>query len=78
MPTYKNFDDLFKGIEKEIKKNPNRYLDEQTKEKLVGQKTTGFCPNCNLECDVEILKGGKVKCLKCEQEFDLNIKWDIK
>lgn len=78
MPQYNNFNDLFKGIEKELKKNPNKYLDDQAKEVLAGEKTTGLCPKCKSEQEVQILSHGKVKCLKCKEEFNLKIGWDIK
>ena len=64
MPTFKNLDDLVKYL----KKHPEEILKHADKDYL-----TLPCPVCDSEQKMKNLRNGKVKCLKCNNEINLNI-----
>jgi PHP family Zn ribbon phosphoesterase len=61
-------DDILKQIKKDIKNNPEKFTSQN-----LGKIIETECPKCEEERKLEIIKEGKVKCLTCGEEMDLNI-----
>lgn len=60
-------------LRNDLQQNPNKYLDDQGRVSLVGEKTTAYCPVCNTEQRIEILESDRGKCLNCKHELALNL-----
>ncbi|BDE80456.1 TPA: hypothetical protein SOL98_001195 [Clostridioides difficile] len=64
-----NFDSVIDDLKKEVENNPTIFTSQN-----VGNKFKEKCKICEKTSEFEILEDGKVKCLECGTEFELNLK----
>jgi len=59
MPEFANLKDL------------EKYVQNNVGDALQGQTTTGVCPHCKTEEELQFMPNNKMKCLKCKSIIDI-------